>query len=284
MSPDLYLVLHIPKTAGSTLSANFRGNFSKGEWLPVFPAVSDHKTRTLRVAIDAEIKRHKTPRTRCAFGHWVYWGIHEKIRPQARPLYITFLRDPVERCISAHGYARTRPANGAFRAIVDNHWSLEHGQDMELFNGQVRHLLYDGSNDILLEADLTRDHLEAAKERLRESWFVGLTESFDFDSSYLYGKLNFWRFHVPRVVNATRDKPLATPQERQAPTRANELDAQLYAFARELRGEWLRDHANDIARKQRRARSMMRIFTVLRLGVQAGRKLTSSTAFNRAQA
>lgn len=269
MSPDLYLVLHLPKTAGSTLHANFRPNFKKSEWLPLSPSVDglQRDAAAIKGAVDREIARFGTPRTRCAFGHWVYWGVHEGVRPDARPRYITFLRDPVERCISLFGYIKTRPDSRAHDSITRNRWSigewLVSGGNPELFNGQLRRVLFDGSNDVLLEPNLTRDHLEAAKERLRAFWFVGLTETFESDALFLYGSLNFWCLLPPRVVNATPHKAVVSPEERHALAAANRLDLELFEFARQLHSDWLRDNASEVRKQQRRARILKRIWTPL---------------------
>ena len=257
MSCDLYLVLHLPKTAGSTLFANFCAGFARDELLLMSPRVTDWQRPTIASAIDNQLK-NKSPRTRCVFGHWAYVGIHRRVQPEARPRYITFLREPVERCVSWYGFVQSRPDNPFHAALALHNWSLgqwlEHGEILELHNGQVRRLLFEGTNDILLEPRLDRDHLEAAKERLREFWFVGLTETFDFDSSCLYGRLNFWRFHPSRVVNATSSKPRASPEERAALAKANELDLELVAFARALRADWLREHAAQVRLTRRKVR------------------------------
>jgi hypothetical protein len=267
MSPDLYVVLHVPKTAGSTLRANFKGNFKSHEWLSLPVSIADRQRSTVMGAIDEEIAKQPRHLTRCAFGHWAYIGIHQKIRPDARPRYITFLREPVARCVSLYGYIKTRPGNQHYQIIKDNDWSLgewlEKGNVFELFNGQLRRLLFDGSDDILIEPHLTREHLEAAKARLREFWFVGLTETFDEDSLYLYGKLKFWRLYHTRAVNVTLNKPVASPSEDAALREANALDIELYRYACELRADWRRQHARDIRTQERRARMFQQIYVKL---------------------
>jgi len=173
MSSDLYVVIHLPKTAGTTLLATFRANFPDREWLLMSPPVDNWQRATILSAVEKKLER-KTSSLRCVFGHWTYFGIHERIRPEANARYITFLRDPVERCVSLYSYIKTRPANQYYEAIVSGKLSLgqwlEQGEVLELHNDQTRRLCFDASSDVLLEPRLTRDHLELAKERLRAFW------------------------------------------------------------------------------------------------------------------
>jgi hypothetical protein len=285
MHSNLYLVQHIPKTAGTTLHNNFRRNFKDDEWLFMFPHASDWKGETLGSVIDAEIANSKQNSTRCVFGHLVYWGIHEKLCSQMRPRYITVLRDPVERCISLYGFVKSRPENRYYRPIAENNWSLgdwlKYGNIHELSNGQIRRLLFDGSNDIWLEPHLTQEHLEAAKQRLREFWFVGLTETFDQDSHYLYGKLNFRHFHPPRVVNATVNKPVATAKEREALTEANQLDIELYKYVYQMHMEWVQTNQREYNFQQNKARIIKKVWPKLSF-VRRPYHILKSASRNRA--
>ena len=258
MNPDLFLVMHLPKTAGSTLRANFIRNFKSEEWMSVLPISGNWNREAIVSGVDEILAQHDLKSTRCAFGHWVYWGLHQRIRPASTPAYIAFLRDPIERGVSFYGYARTRPETKSYHLIRDNNWGIErwmqetHARGVK--NGQLRRLLFDGENDVLTEPNLTRDHLEAAKERLREFWFVGLTETFETDSLYLYGKLGFRRLSSQRVINATPDKPIATPEDIAALEAANVWDSELYRFARQLHDEWKLENAREIHVHTRKAR------------------------------
>lgn len=263
MNQNLYAVVHIPKTAGSTLKSNFERNFKREEWLYVTGAINIEQGENIASAVELKIGQRDTTRTRCVFGHWVYWGIHRVIRPECTPRYITFLREPIARCISWYDYIKTQPENQWHQPIMENQWTmgefLQQGNPTGLHNNQTRFLLSDGSNDFMTES-LTREHLEVAKQRLQQYWFVGLTESFDEDSLYLYGKLNFLRFHHTRVVNATVTKTLISPEERQALLECNALDIELYQFAHQLRAQWLRDHATDFRLQQYKARILRSIY------------------------
>ncbi|BCM93101.1 hypothetical protein IAD21_04989 [Abditibacteriota bacterium] len=262
MNPNLDVVFHIPKTAGSTLGANFWCNITSKEALHVECLLDDWQTEGVVREVKAQIASRQTEEIRCVFGHWAYWGIHQLVRPQCTPRYITFLREPVERCISLYGYLKTRPENRWYRSLTQDNWSigewLQERGELELLNGQTRRLLFDGTTYVGME-HLTLDHLEVAKQRLQQYWFVGLTETFRQDSLYLYGKLNFRRFHHSLIVNATPNKPIVSPEERHALSQANQLDRELYDFARQLRAQWLRDHAIEFRLQQSKARILKAI-------------------------
>ncbi len=79
MSCDLYVVTYLPKTAGTTLSSSFRANFQGREWLPMSPHLDNRQRGTVLSAIEKELEQ-KTSRTRCVFGHWAYFRIHQTRR------------------------------------------------------------------------------------------------------------------------------------------------------------------------------------------------------------
>jgi hypothetical protein len=254
------------QNGGQHTFSEFRGNFPGEALLPMSPRIEAWRIETVMGAIDEKLKG-KTPRTRCVFGHWAYCGIEAEIWPGAPARTITFLREPIERCISLYGFIKSRPDN-PFHAELMRNGTLERcveaGQMLEFFNGQTRRLCFEGaaSSELLRERILTRDHLEHAKARLRAMWFVGLTETFDEDSLVLYGRMGFRRFYPERVINATGDKPAASPNVRAALAQANALDLELWEYARQLRDEWRREHAHEVASWERRAQIRKRIYRI----------------------
>jgi hypothetical protein len=143
---------------------------------------------------------------------------------------------------------------GRSEAIAREGWSLDtfsaipHNRNL-----QLRHLLLGSPDADPAEPELTREHLEEGKRRLRRFWFVGLTESFEQDSHYLYGKLGFRTFHTQRVVNATPEKERVPPALRRAIAERNALDLELYEYARELRREFVDRHPLDLGFHRRKA-------------------------------
>ena len=256
MAQTIYIVFHIYKTAGQSLRSNFEKNFRDDEWLPMYayPIGLDKAMSPANPGWDAErvydyVAKRATSRTRCIFGHMAYFGVHNLVDSDVDPLYITFLRDPVERIISFYYHLRNQSPNVWGGEIVERNWSIEEWLDKSRLlakcNGQLRQLLLGTYDEVLTERELTREHLEEGKRRLREFWYVGLTETFREDSHYLYGKLGFSRFHPQAVVNPTPDKKEVSPKTREYIAERNALDIELYQFAKKLRAEFINHNAFD---------------------------------------
>jgi hypothetical protein len=251
MTRKLFIALHIYKTAGQTLGSNFRKNFRTGEWLPMYagPIGLDKTVGTANPGWDGEqvrdyVAKYATSKTKCISGHMAYFGIHNLVDSDREPLYIVFLRDPVERVASLYYYLKnksTKTTNYWYREIAEENWSieewLENSKALWITNGQLRQLLLDSYDEVLTEPNLRREHLEEGKRRLQQFWFVGLTETFHEDSHYVYGKLGFWRFHSETMVNITPGKKKVSSRTRDLIAERNTLDIELYQFAKELHAD-----------------------------------------------
>jgi hypothetical protein len=240
-------VVHVPKTAGQSLGRTFKCNYEQRAWLPLYIARIPGQAELRASAwetdlVDAHVSAQGSDETRCMFGHLAYFGVHEPLATEADTRYITFLRDPVERCISSYSYLGTKRSSPKRSAIVSGELSLDaFSLKPGNRNRQLRQLLLGSPSTDPTKAELTREDLEEGKRRLRECWFVGLTETFDEDAHYLYGRLGFRRF-APRRVNATSEKEQPSRALRQAIAGRNALDVELYEYARELRSEFVRRH------------------------------------------
>lgn len=251
--------LHIHKTAGSTFSSSV---------LPqIFPIEETciPWSYTELFAIPPE----ELPRFRLFRGHF-YYCLHKYL--PAEPVYLTFLRHPIERLISLYEYVRRTPDNAKCERVRAMRGFLEFAWDAELAspNFQVMSLTADADVRELFAAyrprveepygfevalwgelvrkEPAREDLELAKRRLAEFFFVGITERFR-ESVELLCQAGGW----PRVqaydnVNvsppADRFRIDQIPaSERDALMERHRLDFELYDFGLRLFETRLRQRA-----------------------------------------
>jgi hypothetical protein len=74
-------------------------------------------------------------------------------------------------------------------------------------------------------------------------WFVGLTETFERDSGFLLGRLGATRFAKKNAIRVNKRKEAASPDACARIAAANQLDMELYEYARRRRLAFVRRHA-----------------------------------------
>ncbi len=190
MGNDLLYYLHIPKTAGTS----FTDFISKQ-----FHATESHPPQHISAFL-------KTPRTvldnyKFIAGHFFY---NVDAFMHRKPVYITMLRDPLERTISHYSHVRRSPAHYAY-PIVKSQSLLEFARDprtQPLYaNMQARYIGLNMNYPEIIEKLASNQYqgleleqqmeayapngyfdptiLEQAQERLTNFAFVGLAEHFD---------------------------------------------------------------------------------------------------------
>lgn len=157
--------------------------------------------------------------------------------------YITFLREPLARVISAYQYIRANPAHTHHARVVSNNMSLEdyiraRVSSINIDNGMTR--LLSGEPNAARDVEFgqcTAEMLRTAKSNLQNKVaVVGLTEQ--FDASLVLMRQRFkWQTIVYKALNSTSGKGTSHPHsaELMALIAAhNELDLELYAFGKKL--------------------------------------------------
>ncbi len=162
-------------------------------------------------------------------GHF-WFGLHEHV---SRPsVYVTALRNPVERVLSLYYYTRLQDSISLDQFVAEPPFR-------EIDNDQTRRIA--GVDPEIGEC--TPEMLATAKENLRRFAVVGTIERLD-DTLALLRRRFGWRspfVSEPRNVNPDRP-PLSTlPAATVAAIRArNELDWELWRYASELMDEELK--------------------------------------------
>jgi hypothetical protein len=218
--------IHIPKTAGSTLSTSLMLNY------PPHKSIRLDLIDRPAADIESEISLEQRARARLLRGHLPY-GVHRHIPRSCE--YITVLREPVARVTSAYKFIVSNPA--AFsdhplhdpqvggRIGLERYLEAEGGREGR-GNRQTR--LLSGRHS----GHLDREALEEAKRNLETFLVVGLTERFEETFALMRRALGLRiPFYVTRLVSAPFEiSDHAVDLIRQQ----NELDLDLYAYGRDL--------------------------------------------------
>ena len=245
---ETYYFLHIPKTAGSTLCFSVLPElFNLAETCPA------HDYPEILSIPPAELSRFRLFR-----GHFYYFFARFL---SAKPRYLTFLRDPVERTLSLYDHICRDTRHFQHHAMC----SLKNGlrdavRSPELLppNFQVTALASDldpvrtlalsraAHPENLDEYSVvysemtkripTRDDLAVARQRLEEMEFVGIVERFDESIELLCSTFG-WKVPAFESMNIapvrTRRDGIAS-DVLAALMQTHALDFELYEFAKSL--------------------------------------------------
>lgn len=261
---DVLYFLHIPKTAGTSFTDILKAHFAPEE-LSFSRFIQDF----IKLPPD-QIANFKV-----VSGHYFY-NISTFI-PRS-PVYITMLRDPIERAISKYAMLQRMTSHYA-HDIVKSQSLLEFATDprtLPLYaNSQTRYIAAD-PNAVEIRKTLPPEErdtfelwrrmenyapngysdpelLERAKERLQNFAFVGLTEQFDEAIEVLCYTFGWPVPPAPKVLNVSPNRPAHSdiPQEVIDIIRENtQLDAALYQTGKQLfdahYNQMLKDHPEKI--------------------------------------
>jgi glycosyltransferase involved in cell wall biosynthesis len=192
--------LHIPKTAGSTMSRILEREYG-GQ--PSFRLYGDIEARVRALEAMAEDERRALRRV----GGHMGFGIHRFLPGPS--VYVTLLRDPVDRIVSHYQYVLTHPADAGNGRALEGVESLDDYVRSSVFarivnNGQTRLL---GSDVLAADEPADEATLERAKAVIdRHDLVVGLQDRFD-ESLLLMVRAFGWGYPAFRNENVSRDRP-----------------------------------------------------------------------------
>lgn len=226
----LWILLHIPKTAGTSLTeelsnymAPYRNIFVDYEDLdtPFVQRLSDSVDRFI-----ADL-RHKDYRS-CS-GHLTYDLVAriQLARPEAR--VVTFLRNPVDRVISDYRYqcSAMHPGSEAFREAFPR---IETYVDSKVSQNKMAHMIW-GS-----DAFPTTEELIAHAGR--QFTFIGLVEMYSLSFSCMLEAMGHPgvqpQAHARKTPDTAETKVAVTPELRDHIASQNLLDQALYDYTRDL--------------------------------------------------
>ena len=224
------ILLHVPKTGGSTLKRAIKWKYpSKTLFLETLS--------TPLASIPERVPLERRREARAVVGH-LHYGVHEHFPQDCA--YVTVLREPVSRVISSYYYIKSDPRHWLHDELVGTGMGLEEfvrsSADPGVDNEQTQLIAGVGSGELHSgrpPAALGPAELELAKRNLEKFLVVGVNERFD-ESFILIRRALGWK--LPMYVSsrlASGPKP-ATASEIELIRERNRLDLELYAFAEQL--------------------------------------------------
>jgi len=245
---DILYFLHIPKNSGTSF-IDVIDNYFPNESI-----CKGHDWEQLLPNLSQDISKFKLIRGH--FGYGIYHSLPKK------PIYITMLRDPIDRTISDYQQSILTPDMGAetsyFKESVLLDLVTSKDKKWRFTNNQTKHIVIDldpshlknstDKNEIdkfsrflvpeFISPTIPDNKLlELAKKRLSKFAFVGITERFE-ESLFLLCYTFGWKpvRYIPKLNvslnKKTKDNISLTTLE--AIKDCTKLDSQLYQFALEL--------------------------------------------------
>tara|TARA_B100001971_G_C18151913_1_gene516326 strand:+ start:276 stop:1127 length:852 start_codon:yes stop_codon:yes gene_type:complete len=219
---------HIPKTAGLTLSAIIRKQYSKDR---EFSTLGWDGGRREAINYFKNISETKRNKFSLITGH----SALELFNFVKSPIILIMLRHPVDRVISLYSYVKRKSWHKFYN--ITNQYSLSecyenniHHDWKELSNGQslslisiINKIKFDSNN-----CDI--DNLEELKLFMERFCLVGLVEKFDESLILFRERLNWMNNIYYHKINVSREKPDLNPKIRQIILDYNKTDYELYNY------------------------------------------------------
>jgi hypothetical protein len=290
----IYIFLHVNKCAGTTICNHIEKQYARQEILALYyqqiTNFLESKYGNIQKALGIEDPTIKTPivkkewiadliqlmpasqinSIKIIYGHLAYYGIHEIFNK--KPRYFTFIRNPISRTISHYNYLRSQqPERQKFVKVMQDNGQIvpfEEWLKNEIppTHPACNHMVwfffqrFYGENLNDYHFSPSEKDLEETKNRLKEIYFVGLTEN-PSDLDFIYNRLRIdnclsdrnisQKYFVAEDYEKTKDIIIAK----------NQLDWQLYNYAVELNDKMC-SQTKDYSRSGLYTRSVRNLYRV----------------------
>lgn len=268
--PQVLIFLHIPRTAGTTLSRFLQSRFALDQVFPAF--LTGGETLSEQLLALRALPPAARKRIRLVLAGHAEYGQHEAFAAPTK--YITVIRDPVDRVISSYRFLHEHPDDPLYGEVVGRRMSLASFVTSDSAKGindwQARCLAgvpWSASN-------WGPDVLERAKENIDRHVLVGLTERFQ-ETVVLLGRLFGWRYLYYAALNISTWQAECSEEDRRLILERNRLDQELYEFASARFNEQLATFSN-IDVDLRRLRRQNCVYVPLYRTYIAARRITQS--------
>ncbi|MEO1615693.1 MAG: sulfotransferase family 2 domain-containing protein [Planctomycetota bacterium] len=231
---ETLIFLHVPKAGGNSFLDFLVPNFQDESRFDVSAGLRYVE----RLEELAALPKEELRKLGFIYGHLPF-GVHESL-PQMFH-YITVLRDPIDRILSHYYFVKEQRKHPLHEAVVSQKMSVadyvQSGLSGELNNGMVRLICGRPESDSLRgHAPCQPDDLQQATENLKTHFsIIGLLEEMHATQQLVARRMG-WAEKEPVRRNQTKARKSISSlrkRDREAIISNNDLDLQLYAWARE---------------------------------------------------
>lgn len=257
----LIFFVHIPKTAGTTFGSIMVRQYGRKNIYACHPdpSVVGRTPEDFKQMPVEERLRYRVVR-----GHFGY-GMHETIGEPA--IYVTVLREPLDRAVSHFHYARKRKDHYLHNKIVSENLGLKeyvvNGISLEMDNGQTR-MLVGPEGETTPFGECPPEFLERAKQNLREHFaVVGTSERFD-ETLVVAKEILGWSMPLYMSWNVSHNRMKredVPPAVAEAIYQHNSMDVELYRYVDELLDELIAKRVRFFQLKLAWFRLLNRLYT-----------------------
>ena len=236
---EAVIFLHIPKTAGTTLNRLIEWEYPLFQMYSVDPVFFRWSASHLW-----QLPPQRLKRTLVFKGHMLF-GLH-KILPQPAT-YITVLRDPIDRVMSAFYFMRSYKLHPLYWKFRREKWTLEDFV-RRLPRDNVQCKIVAGAE---YNSPCTEEIFEQAKENLfRHFSVVGLSERFEESLALMKLRLGWklWRYSSFNVTRARPKKQDLSQATLDLIAAKNSFDMALYECAANIFQTAINTHAAEVSR------------------------------------
>ena len=232
----VYILLHIPKCAGFSMSSHMLTFFHADKYCGLYTSMGPLlENRSMIEAYLTHLPGKKLNSLRVIAGHGAYYGIHTYLQRPVR--YVVFLRHPFHRSRShyAHMAQNTHAGLPADIPVLDKGGvQIPFAEWMRLrsiTHDFMTRFLYEKFFPSAIRGEVTDQHLTNVLGVLNTFYFVGLTEH-QTHHRFLYDCLGLPVYAPRENVTDTRFVPPAVPDS--SISRYLLQDSRLYNYARAM--------------------------------------------------
>jgi hypothetical protein len=235
MRPPLWVFLHMPKTGGTTFKAHLERYLSWDEQLVEFSDWGRRYRAERDLAEFADRPEEERSRAVVLAGHRLNYGAHRLVPGERDVRYITFLRDPAERCVSLYNFRKSR---GTTEADFVSWY-----RDDFLANEKNSIIGFYASRALPPEMMVDEGtRTQAAKALLERCWHVGFTDRLSASLDSLCAEIG-----IP--ADWTDQRVAGSGERLKSPSHPSdgEMIARHVTLSAELRAQIYTDRPEDLA-------------------------------------